>query len=40
MKILVCMTNTARQDEIVLAWERISHETKESGSRLSSAETI
>jgi hypothetical protein len=30
----------ARQDKIELAWERISHETKESGSRLSSFETI
>jgi hypothetical protein len=30
----------ARCDEIDLAWERISHGTKESGSRLSSFETI
>jgi hypothetical protein len=30
----------ARQDKIDLAWERISHETKESGSSLSSLETI
>jgi hypothetical protein len=30
----------AMQDKIDLAWERISHETKESGSRLSSFETI
>jgi hypothetical protein len=30
----------ARQDKIDLAWDRISHETKESGSRLSSFETI
>jgi hypothetical protein len=30
----------ARQDKIDLVWERISHETKESGSRLSSFETI
>jgi hypothetical protein len=30
----------ARQDKIDLAWERISHETKESGSRLSTFETI
>jgi hypothetical protein len=30
----------ARQDKIDLPWERISHETKESGSRLSSIETI
>jgi hypothetical protein len=29
-----------RQDKIDLAWERISHETKESGSWLSSFETI
>jgi hypothetical protein len=29
-----------RQDKIESAWERISHETKESGSRLSSFETI
>jgi hypothetical protein len=30
----------ARQDKIFLAWERISHETKESGSRLSSFEQL
>jgi hypothetical protein len=30
----------ARRDKIQLAWERISHETKESGSRLSSFERI
>jgi hypothetical protein len=30
----------ARQGKTDLAWERISHETKESGSRLSSFETI
>jgi hypothetical protein len=30
----------ARQDKIDVAWERISHGTKESGSRLSSFETI
>jgi hypothetical protein len=30
----------ARQDKIDLTWEGISHETKESGSRLSSFETI
>jgi hypothetical protein len=30
----------ARQDKIDLAWERIYQETKESGSRLSSFETI
>jgi hypothetical protein len=30
----------ARQDNIDLAWETISHETKESGSRLSSFEII
>jgi hypothetical protein len=30
----------ARRDKIDLGWERISHETKESGSRLSSFETI
>jgi hypothetical protein len=29
----------ARQAKIDLAWERISHETKESGCRLSSFET-
>jgi hypothetical protein len=29
-----------RQDKIDLAWERISHEMKESGSRLSSIETM
>jgi hypothetical protein len=29
-----------RQDKIDLIWERISHETKESGSRLSFFETI
>jgi hypothetical protein len=28
--------NYARQDKLDLVWERISHETKESGSRLSS----
>jgi hypothetical protein len=30
----------AKRDKIGLAWERISHETKESGYRLSSFETI
>jgi exoribonuclease R len=30
----------ARQEKIDLVWERISHETKEYGSRLSSFETI
>jgi hypothetical protein len=30
----------AKQDEIDLAWERSSHETKESGSWLSAYETI
>jgi hypothetical protein len=30
----------ARRDKTDLAWERISHETKEPGSRLSSFETI
>jgi hypothetical protein len=30
----------ARLYKIVLAWERISHETKESGSRLTSSEII
>jgi hypothetical protein len=30
----------ARQDKIDLVWERISHETKKSGSWLSSFETI
>jgi hypothetical protein len=30
----------ARWDKIDLAWERISHETNESGSRISSFETI
>jgi hypothetical protein len=30
----------ARRDKIDLAWERISHEMKESGSWLSSLETI
>jgi hypothetical protein len=30
----------ARQDKMDLAWERVSHETKESGSRLSSFERI
>jgi hypothetical protein len=30
----------ARRDKIDLAWERIFHETKESGFRLSSFETI
>jgi inosine/xanthosine triphosphate pyrophosphatase family protein len=33
-------TDYARQDKIDLAWERISHEIKESGSRLCSFETI
>jgi hypothetical protein len=37
-----CHPDYARRDKILvdLAWERISHETKESGSRLSSFETI
>jgi hypothetical protein len=30
----------ARQDKIDLAWERISHEIKKSGNRVSSLETI
>jgi hypothetical protein len=30
----------ARQDKRDLAWERVSHEIKESGFRLSSSETI
>jgi hypothetical protein len=34
-----CHPVCARQDKIDLAWERISHETKEFGSRLSSLET-
>jgi hypothetical protein len=33
-------SDCARQDKIDLAWERISHETMESGSRLSSFKTI
>jgi hypothetical protein len=32
--------DSARKDKIDLAWERISDETKESGCRLSSFETI
>jgi hypothetical protein len=35
-----CHADYVRKDTIDLAWERISHETKESGSRLSSSETI
>jgi hypothetical protein len=35
-----CHTAYARQDKTDLAWERISHKTKESGSLLSSFETI
>jgi hypothetical protein len=35
-----CYADYARQDRKDLAWERISHETKESGSWLSSFETI
>jgi hypothetical protein len=30
----------ARQNVIILVWERISHETKASGSRISSYKTI
>jgi hypothetical protein len=37
---LKCHPDYARQDKIHLAWERISHGVKESGSRLSSFETI
>jgi hypothetical protein len=35
-----CHPDCARQDKMDLAWERVSHETKESGSRLSSFERI
>jgi hypothetical protein len=35
-----CHPYYARQDKIDLAWERIPQERKESGSRLSSLETI
>jgi predicted RNase H-related nuclease YkuK (DUF458 family) len=35
-----CHADYARRDKIDSAWKRISHETKESGSRLSSFETI
>jgi hypothetical protein len=35
-----CHAVYARRDRIDLPWERISHETKESGSWLSSFETI
>jgi hypothetical protein len=35
-----CHADYARQDKIDVAWERISRETKESGSWLSSLETI
>jgi hypothetical protein len=35
-----CHAVCVRQDKIDLAWERISHKTKESGSWLSSSETI
>jgi hypothetical protein len=35
-----CHTDNARQDKTDLAWEGISHEMKESGSWLSSFETI
>jgi hypothetical protein len=35
-----CHPDYARQDRTDLAWERISHETKESGTWLSSFETI
>jgi hypothetical protein len=35
-----CHADYARQDKIDLAWERISKETKESGSWLSSFEKI
>jgi hypothetical protein len=35
-----CHPEYARQDKIDFGWERISHETKESGSWLSSFETI
>jgi hypothetical protein len=35
-----CQADCARQDKIDLAWERISHEMKESGFWLSSFETI
>jgi hypothetical protein len=35
-----CHPDSARQDKIDLAWERISHEMKESGTWLSSSETI
>jgi hypothetical protein len=35
-----CHADYARQDKIDLIWERISHETKESVSWLSSFETV
>jgi hypothetical protein len=35
-----CHADYARRDKIDLAWERISHETRESGFWLSSFETI
>jgi hypothetical protein len=35
-----CYPDYARQNKITLAWERISYETKESGSWLGSFETI
>jgi hypothetical protein len=35
-----CHADYARQNKTDLAWERISHETMESGSWLSSFETI
>jgi hypothetical protein len=35
-----CHPDYVRQDKIDLAWEGISHEMKESGSWLSSSETI
>jgi hypothetical protein len=36
----ICHADYARQDNIDLAWERISRDTKESGSWLSSSERI
>jgi hypothetical protein len=35
-----CHADCARQDKIDWDWERISHETKETGTSLSSFETI
>jgi hypothetical protein len=35
-----CYPDNPRQDKIDLAYESISHETKETGSKLSSFETI